>query len=736
VKHRNTADVRSAVVPNLSDGLDPKTGFWRYLLPWLIAAGAFFVFSPALQNEFVNWDDPVTLLENEHYRGFTWSHLRWMFTTFHTGHYQPLSWVTFSLDYMLWGLDPFGYHLTNLILHSANSVLFYFVALRLLVRAAPPARNDLVLRLAGSFGAFFFAIHPLRVESVAWATERRDVLSGFFLLLTVLCYLKAASPQARNWGRWLTASVIVYMLSLLSKASGMTLPLVLLALDVYPLGRLRVDPEKRFKVGTWRVWLEKIPFVFLALAAAIIALAAQKDYGALITTQRHDLSARIAQSFFGITFYLIKTILPTKLSPLYEIPIGADPFHWLFLTSAAIVVILTVVFFALRRWWPAGIVAWICYLAMLAPVLGIAQAGPQLVADRYSYLSCLVWAALLAGALELCWRRWEREPAGKKIATLSGGLALVILFVLGHFAWRQTQLWHDSELLWRHALAVSPSGMAHFNLGTALASNGRIDEGIQHLREAVKLHPFFVDIRYNLGKLLSQRGELDEAGEHLRRAAELDPNDGPVQTALALVFARQGKLAEAAKSFHRALEINPNDAATLNNAGIVLGKQGKNEEAARHLRRALQINPGDANTHTNLANVLLAQGDSEGALQHLRRAVDLNPNDAENQNNLAIVLARQGKLEEATGYLRRIIELKPQDAGAHNNLAIILAQQGRLEEAANRFRQAVGLDANLAEAHAGLARVLAMQGDTKNAVNHYEQALRILRASSKRNDRP
>jgi tetratricopeptide (TPR) repeat protein len=736
VEHRNTADLPSAVGPKRSERLGGETGFWRYLLPCLIAVGTFFVFSPALQNGFVNWDDPVTLLENEHYRGFTWSHLRWMFTTFHTGHYQPLSWVTFSLDYMLWGLDPFGYHLTNLLLHAANAVLFYFVTLRLLARATFPARNGLGLRLASSFAAFFFAIHPLRVESVAWATERRDVLSGFFLLLTILCYLKAASPQTSSWARWITASVIVYMLSLLSKASGMTLPLVLLALDVYPLGRLAVGAEKWFKVTTWRVWLEKIPFVLLALAAATIALAAQQDYGALITTQKHDLSSRVAQSFFGITFYLIKTILPTKLSPLYEIPIGADPFHWRFVTSAAVVVILTAGFFAVRRRWPAGLVGWICYVGILAPVLGIAQAGPQLVADRYSYLSCLVWAALLAGALELCWRRWYREPAGKKIATLSGGVAFVILLALGHIAWRQTQLWQNSELLWRHALAVSPSGLAHFNLGTALAAGGRIDEGIQHLREAVKFHPLFVDIRYNLGKLLSQRGDLDEAGEHLRRAAELDPNDGPVQTALALVLARQGKLGESAKSFHRALEINPNDAATLNNAGIVLGKQGKSEEAARYFRRALEINPGDANTHTNLANALLGQGDTEGALQHLRRAVNINPNDAENQNNLAIILARQGKLEEATGYLRQIIEVKPHDAGAYNNLAIILAQQNRLEEAAKRFQQALGLDGNLAEAHAGLARVLAMQGDTKNAIKHYQEALRILRSTSKSAGRP
>jgi tetratricopeptide (TPR) repeat protein len=734
VERKNTvADVTSNLAPIHWDG---ATRVLRCLLPCVVAVTTFLVFSPALQNGFVNWDDPITLLENKNYRGLTGSHLRWMFTTFHTGHYQPLSWLTFGLDYMLWGMDPFGYHLTNILFHSANAVVFYFITLRLLAFATSRDYSELVLRLASGFSALFFAIHPLRVESVAWATERRDVLSGFFLLLTVLSYLKAVSSEVNNsrWRRWIAASVILYALSLLSKASGMTLPVVLLLLDVYPLGRLEAGAGKWFGAGARRVWWEKAPFVVLAVTAALIALAAQREYGALITSQTHDLARRVAQSLFGITFYLVKTLAPTRLSPLYEIPIGVDPFHWSFLLSAVIVVVLTAGFFIARRRWPAGLVSWICYIAILAPVLGIAQAGPQLVADRYSYLSCLVWSALLAGALQTCWRRWFGGPMGKKIVALSFGLVIVVLFALGKSAWKQTQLWHDSESLWRHALAVSPSGLAHFNLGTALAASGRIDEGIQHLRQAVKFHPFFVDIRYNLGKLLSQRGDLDEAGEHFRRAAELDPKDGAVQTGLALVLARQGNLGEAIKHFRRALEINPDDAATLNNMGIALAKQGELEPAIRHFRRALEINPIDAASHTNIANALLGQGDAEGAIKHLRRAVEINPNDPDNQNNLAIVLARHGELNEATKYLRRMVELKPQDASGYNNLAIILAKQGQLEEAAKRFEQALGIDPNLAEAHAGLGRVLATQGKTNEAMNHYQEALRILRSSSGRHD--
>ena len=220
-----------------------------YLIPGLVALITFVVFSPALRNGFVNWDDLETLVENQNFRGLTWSHLRWMFTTFHMGHYQPLSWVTFGLDYLRWGMDAFGYHLTNILLHSANAVLFYFVSLRLLAIAAPIS-SAVVLKLAAGFSALFFAIHPLRVESVAWATERRDVLSGFFLLLTVLSYLKAVVTETNRTGRrrWIAVSAMLYVLSLLSKASGMTLPVVLLV-----IGRIPASPARGWKEQmVWR----------------------------------------------------------------------------------------------------------------------------------------------------------------------------------------------------------------------------------------------------------------------------------------------------------------------------------------------------------------------------------------------------------------------------------------------------------------------------------------------------
>ena len=712
-------------------GLAPAgAGFLRWLIPCLIFSLTIAVFLPALQNGFVNLDDPENLLDNQNYRGLTWSNLRWMFTAFHLGHYHPLTWLTLALDYTLWGMNPTGYHLTSIVLHAVNAVLFYFVTLCLLKIALTQPVSGVGLRVAAGFSALLFSIHPLRVESVAWATERRDVLSGVFILLTVLCYLKAHNEGAMGsrWRRWFSLSVILYALSLLSKAIGMSLPIVLLVLDVYPLRRLGGGAGKWFGAGVRRVWWEKIPFIALAAMTAVAALAAQRAGEAVITMEAHGLSARIFQSFFGVTFYLVKTLTPTDLAPLYDIPLGLDFFQWRFIRSGVLVLILSLAFFLCRQRWPAGLAAWTCYLAILAPVLGVAQSGPQMVADRYSYLSCTAWAMLLAPAFPFCWRQWNRGSLGTTVAAVSTGIGLLMLVGLGSLTWSQSKIWHDSVTLWRHALSVTPSAIAHNNLGNALESVGQIDEAIKHLQRAVEIYPTFTQAHHNLGRLLVLRGDLDQAGIHLRLAAKLDPQARGVSRDLAVLLARQGKVEEAMPEFRRALEHDPGDAIALNNLGIILVRRGKLDEAAQHFRRALEINPRDATSHTNLAHALLGSGDAEGAVYHLRRAIELNANDAESYNSLAIVLIGKGELKEAMKYQRRVLELRPQDAAAHNNLAITLANQGELGEATQIFERALRIDPNFAEAHMALARVLVARGKPNEAMTHYETALRILKS--------
>src|SRR5438445_6737113 len=305
-------ELREPVAPSLSQ----RSASW--LVPVLIALVTVTAFLPTLRNQFVSWDDDKNFLENPDYRGLARSHLRWMWTT-HRGHYIPLTWMTFGLDYLLWGMNPVGYHLTSLLLHAANAVVFFFLVRRILTLALPgPAERGHAVPVAAGFAALVFAIHPLRVESVAWVTERRDVLSGLFYLVTILMYLWACERGARGRG-WYWLSVAVFVLALLSKSMVVNLSFVLLILDVYPLRRLGGA------VGWWserarRVYVEKIPFVLLAAAASAVALMAQLSHDTMVLVVQLSALGRLAVSVYGLSFYLWKMVAPVNLSPLYELP--------------------------------------------------------------------------------------------------------------------------------------------------------------------------------------------------------------------------------------------------------------------------------------------------------------------------------------------------------------------------------------------------------------------------------
>ena len=711
-----------------------NTDIRRWLIPAVVPLLTALAFVPSLQNEFVNWDDRPNFVENPHYRGLGWSQLVWMFTTFHMGHYQPLSWVTLGLDYLMWGMNPGGYHFTNLLLHSVNAVLFYFVSFRLLDMVFSKAEEpvELPIRLAAGMAALFFSLHPLRVESVAWATERRDVLSGLFYLWAVLCYLRAVDGRGGSGARWrwMGLSYVVYFLSLLSKASGMTLPLVLLVLDVYPLKRLG-GARGWIGAAVASVWREKALFVVLALGAAGVAAIAQYHSGAMISLAKIGLDDRLAQTLYGMVFYLWKTLVPLELSPLYERPIALSLLDFSSIRSFAIVVIITVLLYLGRRRWPGGLTCWIYYLVVLAPVTGMLQSGPQLAADRYSYLSCLGWAVLLGAGLLYLWRLWTDCKISVFTLGFANGAAAVALILLALLTWKQSQIWHDSERLWRHALAVMPSALSHYYLATVLGEKGEEEDAIKHFRATLEINSGSGDAHYNLGKLLFRRGEVVAANRHYQRVLEINPNDAGAYTGLGLIAARKGELDDAVKYLHRATELNPRDAGALNNLAIVLARQGRMDEAIQHFRHALEFNRNDVGTHSNLAKALLQKGDVDGAVEHLRRALEINPKDAEIHSDLALILSRKGELASANRHFRRALEINPDDPGVHSNLAINLVRLGNLEDAIKGFKEALRAAPEFAEAHAGLARVLALQGKGDEAVHHYQEALRLLKSQSK-----
>ncbi|HUK39852.1 MAG TPA: tetratricopeptide repeat protein, partial [Candidatus Acidoferrales bacterium] len=679
---RKTQSVKSKKTPSKKPPVGKSYPLDVWLPPLCIAALTVIFFLPALQNGFV-WDDESNIEENLSYRGLGWSRLRWMFTTFLMGHYQPLSWITLGSDYLIWGMNPFGYHLSNLILHVANAVLFYFVTRRLLRFAfslPPDDKSPWQLSAGSTFAALLFAIHPLRVESVAWVTERRDVLAGFFFLWTIYCYLRALAIEDFLSQRcWLAGALVVYFLSLLSKASAMTLPVVLLLLDVYPLRRLHGRLSDWYKPPQRKVLWEKIPFFLLAAVFAVTALLAQHSTENLKPLAKYSLTSRIGQAFYGLMFYLWKTLLPTGLSVLYELPTQADQwFPRAAIAAGAAVMAISVVLFLVRRRFPGVLVAWLCYIVLVAPVLGIAQSGPQLVADRYSYFSCMAWAVLAGAALSHVWGWWQQRALHSSTLNLICVCAAGVLIVLGIMTWRQTQLWHDSERLWNHALAIDPNSIsAYINLGGEMRIQNRPEAAIRYYSQAAALRSDVALPYWNLGDLFMQRGDLDAAARSYSRVVEIDPKAVRGYQGLAAVLAKKGRGEEAIALYLRVLGMDPNNARLHNDFGGLLISLGNMKKAKEHFQRAASLDPDRSEPYFNLGNLAVGEGNLNQAIAYYQRALEADPNYAEAHHNLGRVFAAEGRLDEAVEHFRQALRIRPNFVAARQSLMLALQEQER-----------------------------------------------------------
>ncbi len=610
--------------PILADE-DARLGWTNRLVPAAVVLVTVLAFLPSLGNGFVNWDDPINLEGNPHYRGLGWSNLRWMFTTFHAGPYQPLSWVTLGADYVVWGMDARGYHLTSLLFHAATVLAFYFLALRLFERVAGRVAGNRIqeMQIAAAVAALLFGVHPFRVESVAWATERRDVVSGLFFMLTLLAYLRACEPgrDSSERLRWLGASLLVYLASLLGKGMGITLPLVLVILDVYPLRRLGTGRGDWFGPEARGVWLEKLPYLALAVVIGAVGVIGQISMGAVATLGQYGLERRIGVALFATAFYLYRTVMPVDLSPLYPMPRHLSLTEWRYVLSAGVLAAITIVAVLARRRWLAGLAVWISYLGMLAPVTGLTQMGPQIAADRYTYLPCLGWALLGGWAVG-----WARR--GRFVATIVRVMAGLVVVVLGVLTWRQTTIWHDSVSLWEHAGRIYPgSHLIQRNWGAALGAVGDRPGAAVHYREAVRLAPESGEAHNNLGLALAGLGEVYKAVEHLRTAIDLKPTDGSFYYNLANTYVKLGRLGQAVKNYHLALKHRPSLVQARINLANTLSRLGRDDEAEKQWLLAIDENPQAASAYANLATELIRQGRNAEAVKLLRSGIRACPAD-------------------------------------------------------------------------------------------------------------
>jgi Flp pilus assembly protein TadD len=594
---------------------------WR-AAPFAVALVTAVVFAPVLRAGFLDWDDPINFLENPFYRGLGWSQVRWMLTASVMGHWIPVTWLTFGADFALWGMNPFGYHLTNLMLHAVSAALFYLVS-RHLLGLAMPAASPGVASLGAAVAAFYFSVHPLRVESVAWITERRDLTSGFFFLLTIFAYLKAHErpPTVATGWRWVSLGAAT--LALASKSIVMGLPLVLLILDVYPLGRLGPRVQDWWGAQARPVWREKIPFALLAVAAGAAAYLVQRSAGYLTPA---DPAGRVGMVAYNVWFHFWKTVTPLDLGPIYELPSRVSPLELPYVLSAAGGLAITAAVWLLRQRWPAGLAIWAFYLVMLAPVAGFVHTGNHLGADRNTYVPGMGFAlpvGALAMIIVLARRRGLLRPP---VAAVALGVVAIWIGGLALATRVQCAVWHDSETLWRYAIEVDPGcAICHHNLGTILARRGEWTQARALLDQAIALRPDRSEFQGTYGPLLIQMGQRAEGVAKLRYRLGQEPRDVNARVNLAIALIEDGRPGEAIAELEHALRVKPDSVPALTSLGRALLAEGRAQPAQAVFERALRIDATDPVAHLGLARAHLARGNRAAAREQIPVLDRLDP---------------------------------------------------------------------------------------------------------------
>ncbi len=681
---------------------DSKTIHRERLVGLLLALVTFALYWPVREFEFNNYDDAQYITQNSRiHAGLTLGNVAWAFQTGYAGNWHPLTWLSHMLDCQLYGLNPGGHHLTNVLFHVANTVLLFGLLRRL---------TNAFWRSA--FVAALFAWHPMHVESVAWVAERKDVLSAFFWILTIWAYWryteesKVQSPKSKVF--YLIA-LFLFALGLLSKPMVVTLPLVLLLLDYWPLGRVTGSRLP--------LLLEKVPFFALTFISCVVTFLVQRKGGAVAASDV-PMSMRLENALNSCLSYVEKLLWPQRLCILYpysfHLPLARV------IAAALLMLAITVIAARCARNRPYLIVGWLWFLIMLVPVIGLVQVGEQAMADRYTYLPSIGLFLMLA------WEASERLGARAGGRWVLGALAVLCLSGCLTVSVVQLRCWRNSVTLFTQALNVTTdNALAQSNLGAALAAQGKLPEALDHFQEALRIRPFYREAQINEEKALVLQGKLDEAVNFNTSLLKSHPDDSAVHHRLALVLVQQGKLDEAIEHFHAALRGNPQDDTALANLGLALARQGREEEAMVCYRQALQIAPDNAYAHYGLAQALDTQDKLDEAGVQYQQALSIKPDLAEAHNGLGAILAAQGKFEAAGEHLRAALQFKPDFPEARYNFGNAWLSQGKMEEAITNYMEAIRLRPGYFEAQFNFANALARQQQWAAALEHYSEALRL-----------
>mgnify|MGYP000402312751 CR=1 FL=1 len=629
---------------------------------------------------FVCYDDNIYVTENPHVRaGWTGQGLVWAFTTNLDAHWHPVTWLSHMTDVQLFGLNPGPHHLTSLILHIVNTLLLFLILRRM---------TGTVFRSA--FVAALFALHPLNVEPVSWVAGRKDLLCTFFWLLTMWAYvLYCERPTIRLY----LLILLSYAMGLMAKPMAATLPLVMLLMDYWPLGRFRSrrpGEEQNLKglqsYSAGRLIGEKLLLFVLLGASGFVAVSAllyRRSANMDLWRFLPDWET-LGRAMVSYVSYMGKMFWPRHLAAAY--PYSEATPLWQSVGAGSLMVFLSIlsVYWAKKR--PYILIGWLWYLVALVPVIGLLHVGPQNMGDRYTYIPLIGLFIIIAWGVPdaLARLRYRRIVLG-----ICAGLVICGIMIL---TWMQVRHWENSHTLFSHTIRVTRDNwLAHYNLGGVLFRQGHLKDAEYHFSEALRIRPDNEDAHNNLGNVYMQRGELDEA----------------------------------VRQYKAALKLSPDSAEFHNNLGVALDLQGGSKEAVIHFSEALRINPGLARVHNNLGNVLKRQNRIEKAIGHISEAVRLSPDNAEFHNSLGVALARQGDVKRANDEFSEALRIRPDYARAHYNLGNALREQGKPREAVRHLSEATRIKPENPEFHNNLGIALAQMGDFKSAIHHFSEAVRI-----------
>ena len=642
------------------------------LISMFLIVATIAVFWQVQNYEFVDFDDNVHIFENRLIQtGLSLEGIIWAFTTTYPDYWHPLPWLMHMLNYQLFGLNPGGYHFTNLLFHIANTLLLFLVLKRM---------TGAFWR--SSFVSALFALHPLHVESVVWVTECKDVLSTFFWMLTIWAYLHYVESPSLN--RYLIVFLFL-ALGLMSKPMLVTIPFVLLLLDYWPLRRLQFGKSNGANkaqtnkfinqsckgASIFHLVLEKIPLLVLSFVSIYVIFFLRQGEDIVIHIENRSINLRVANALVSYVSYIGKMFWPHHLSTFYPYP-NTLPL-WKVSSSVLLLFSLSVLLIRNSQRYPYNTVGWLWYIGTLLPVIGLVQWGlwPSM-ADRFTYVPLIGLFIIITWIFPDILARWRYCKIG---LTLSACLVLSTLMIC---TWLQVRHWENSIKLFSHAIQVTSNNYpAHYNLGVILARHGKTKQALDHYYETLRIRPDYVKAHYNLGVALARQDKIEEAITHYYEALRTKPDYIEAHNNLAVALASQGMFKKAIAHLGEAIRIKRDYADAHYNLGNIFAEQGKTDKAIIQYHKVLQINPDNSWVHYNMGNALAAKGRSMEAISHYFEALRIEPDFAEAHNNLGLAFVGQGKIKEAIVHFSKAVEIKPNFVWARKNLKNAMMEMGK-----------------------------------------------------------